>query len=141
MLRAEIKEARMAQVWLSFEEIQELFSCDAADARRRVIANQWERRRCTDGLVRTQVPADVAHDFFTLRFRKEPEAPPAPANGFEAAMAALCQVFAEAADAPSAEPVDAPARVLSQRVGASPVTHLALARRAVTPQAETGTYG
>jgi hypothetical protein len=25
----------------------------------RVVANQWERRRCTDGLVRAQVPSDV----------------------------------------------------------------------------------
>ena len=48
----------MAQVWLSFDEIQQAFGCDAADARRRVIANQWERRRCSDGVVRAEVPPD-----------------------------------------------------------------------------------
>ena len=126
----------MAQVWLSFEEIQELFNCDAADARRRVIANQWERRRCTDGLVRTQVPTEVAHDFFTLRAPKEPEACPPPANEFEAAMAALCQVFAEPPDAAPAEGVNERARAFSPR----PVHHLRLATRTHSP-AETGTYG
>ena len=49
----------MAQVWLSFDEIQQVFGCDTADARKRVVANQWGRRRCTDGLVRAQVPSDV----------------------------------------------------------------------------------
>jgi hypothetical protein len=130
------REARMAQVWLSFEEIQEMFNCDAADARRRVIANQWERRRCTDGLVRTQVPTEVAHDFFTLRAPKEPEACPAPANEFEAAMAALCRVFAEPPDAAPAEGVNERA----QAFGLRPIPHLRLATRTNGP-AETGTYG
>jgi hypothetical protein len=49
----------MAQVWPSFDEIRQVFGCDTADARMRVVANQWERRRCTDGLVRAQVPSDV----------------------------------------------------------------------------------
>jgi hypothetical protein len=89
----------MAQVWLSFDEIQQAFSCDAADARRRVIANQWERRRCGDGVVRAEVPAEVAHNFFMLSCRSEPEARPAPANEFEAAMAALCRIFGAEADA------------------------------------------
>lgn len=138
----------MAQVWLSFEEIQELFNCDAADARRRVIANQWERRRCTDGLVRTQVPTEVAHDFFTLRARTEPEARPAPTHEFEAAMTALCRVFAEPPDATQAEPVNAPTRALGprigpridSRIGPRSIPHLTLATRTLGP-AETGTYG
>jgi hypothetical protein len=83
----------MAQVWLSFDEIQQMFNCDAADARRRAVASQWERRRCGDGLVRAQVPSDVAHDFFMLRYRQQPESRPAPGNEFEAAMEALCRVF------------------------------------------------
>jgi hypothetical protein len=33
-----ILEAPMAQVWLSFDEIQQVFSYDAADARGRVVA-------------------------------------------------------------------------------------------------------
>ena len=84
----------MAQVWLTFEEIQELFSCDAADARRRVIANQWERRRCTDGLFRAELPPEAAHEFM-LRYRSQHQKPAAEASNFEAAMAALRRVFAE----------------------------------------------
>jgi len=94
----------MAQVWLSFEEIQQVFSCDAADARRRVVASQWERRRCGDGLVRAQVPSDVAHDFFMLRCHHQPEPRPAPMNEFEAAMEALCRIFAAEADAAPPRP-------------------------------------
>lgn len=98
----------MAQVWLTFEEIQDLFGCDAADARRRVIANQWERRRCTDGLFRAQLPPEAAHEFM-LRYRSRQEPPAADSSNltskltrnlesnFEAAMAALRQVFAEGA--------------------------------------------
>jgi hypothetical protein len=89
----------MAQVWLSFEEIQQLFSCDAVAARRRVVANQWERRRCSDGLVRAQVPSEVACDFFMLLHPNQPESRPAPVNECEAAMEALCRIFAVEADA------------------------------------------
>jgi hypothetical protein len=99
----------MAQVWLSFDEIQQVFGGETADARRRVVANQWERRRCSDGLVRAEVPPDVAHAFFMLR-RPEPESPPAPANEFEAAMAALCRIFGAEADAP-------PVRLVSVAAG------------------------
>jgi hypothetical protein len=83
----------MAQVWLSFDEIQQVLSCDAADARKCVVANQWERRRCGDGLVRVQVPSEVAHDFFMLRDSHQPESRPAPANEFAAAMEALRRIF------------------------------------------------
>jgi hypothetical protein len=96
----------MAQVWLSFDEIQQVFSCDAADARRRVVANQWERRRCGDGLVRAQVPSDVAHDFFMLSHRHQPESRPATVNEFEAAMETLRRIF-------GAEANSGPARTVS----------------------------
>jgi hypothetical protein len=102
----------MAQVWLSFDEIQQVFGGDTADARRRVVANQWERRRCSDGLVRAQVPPDVAYDFFMLRSRPQPESRPAPVNEFEAAMAALCRIFGAEADA-------APARLVSMTTQAN----------------------
>jgi hypothetical protein len=92
-------EASMAQVWLNFDEIQQVFSCDAADARRRVVANQWERRRCGDGLVRAQVPSDVTYDFFMFRYRNKPESRPAPANEFDAAMEELCRIFGAGANA------------------------------------------
>jgi hypothetical protein len=94
----------MAQVWLSFDEIQQVFSCEAADARRRVVANQWERRRCSDGLVRAQVPSDVAYDFFMLQYRREPESRPAPVKEFEAAMDALCRAFGAAANSGTIRP-------------------------------------
>jgi hypothetical protein len=92
----------MAQVWLSFDEIQQLFSCDTADARRRVVANQWERRRCTDGLVRALVPSDVAHDFFTLSSRHQTESRAAPVNEFANVMEALCRAFGAEANSSSA---------------------------------------
>jgi hypothetical protein len=95
----------MAQVWLSFDEIQQLFNCDAADARRRVVANQWERRRCGDGWVRALVPSQVAHDFFMLSDRHQPESRPAPTNDFEAAMEALCRVFGAEAHSGPIQPV------------------------------------
>ena len=99
-----ILEASMAQVWLSFDEIQQVFSCDAADARRRVVANQWERRRCSDGLVRVEVPSEVAYDFFMLQYRREPESRPAPVKEFEAAMEALCGIFAAEASSGTIRP-------------------------------------
>jgi hypothetical protein len=93
-----------AELPISFDEIQQVFSCDAADAGRRVVANQWERRRCSDGLVRAQVPSDVAYDFFMLQYRREPESRPAPVKEFEAAMDALCRAFVAEADADPALP-------------------------------------
>jgi hypothetical protein len=56
---------------------------------------------CSDGLVRAQVPSDVAHDFFMLRYRRPLESRPAPVNECEAAMEALCRIFgAEANSGP-----------------------------------------
>ena len=46
----------MPQLWLTFEEIADLFYCDTAAARGRVIASQWERRRYSDGLTRPTSP-------------------------------------------------------------------------------------
>ena len=57
----------MPQVWLTFEEIQDFFSCDAADARRRVIANEWERRRGHDGLTRALLPPEVQRNGVTTK--------------------------------------------------------------------------
>jgi hypothetical protein len=51
------------------------------------------------GLVRAQVPSDVAYDFFMLQYRPEPESRPAPVNEFEAAMEALCRIFGTEAEA------------------------------------------
>jgi hypothetical protein len=84
----------MPQLWLTFEEIADLFYCDTAGARRRVIANQWERRRYGDGLTRALLPAEVAHEFM-LRYRSKHEPLGAAVDEFDAAMAALRRVFSE----------------------------------------------
>jgi hypothetical protein len=106
----------MAQVWLSFDEIQQVFGCDAAAARKCVVANQWERRRCSDGVVRAQVPGAIAYDFFMLRYPRQPQSRPAMVNEFEAAMEALCRAFGVAGSAaPSAAAqACAPGREITQ---------------------------
>jgi hypothetical protein len=76
----------MPQLWLTFEEIADLFDCDAAGARSRVIANQWERRRCHDGLTRAQLPSEAAHEFM-LRYTRKHESPDATVDEFDAARA------------------------------------------------------
>jgi len=63
----------MPQIFLTFDEIADLFHCDAAGARSRVIENQWERRRCADGLPRVYVPPEVGHAFmlsYALKFEQ-----------------------------------------------------------------------
>jgi len=63
----------MPNVLLTFEEIADLFHCDAVAARSLVIQNQWERRRWADGLPRVQVPPEVAHQFmlnYAARFEQ-----------------------------------------------------------------------
>jgi hypothetical protein len=78
------------QIWLTFEEIADLFYCDTAGARRRVIANQWERRRYSDGVSRALLPPEVAHEFM-LRHKSKHES----VHEFDAAMAALRRVFSQ----------------------------------------------
>jgi hypothetical protein len=80
----------MPQIWLTFEEIADLFYCDTAGARRRVIANQWERRRYSDGVTRALLPAEAAHEFM-LRHKSKHES----VHEFDAAMAALRRVFSQ----------------------------------------------
>lgn len=92
----------MAQVWVTFEEIQELFTCDAAAARSRVIFNQWERRRCSDGRTRVLLPPEAAHEFMLGHSRKH-ESHLNAGDEFDAAMAALCRVL-------GAEPSQLPGR-------------------------------
>jgi hypothetical protein len=84
----------MPQLWLTFEEIADLYYCDTAGARRRVIANQWERRRYSDGLTRAQLPPEAAHEFM-LRYRSRHESRGATVDEFDAAMAALRRVFSQ----------------------------------------------
>jgi hypothetical protein len=83
----------MAQVWVTFEEIQDLFTCDAAAARSRVIFNQWERRRCSDGLTRVLLPPELAHEFMLAHSRRHELCVKEGGDEFDAAMAALCRVL------------------------------------------------
>ena len=82
------------RLWLTFEEIAELFYCDTASARRRVIANQWERRRYSDGLTRAQLPPEIAHDFM-LRYARKHKSRGGSVDEFDAAMVALRHVFGQ----------------------------------------------
>jgi hypothetical protein len=84
----------MPELWLTFEEIADLFYCDTAGARRRVIANQWERRRYSDGLTRAQLPPEVAHEFM-LRYARQHQSRGASVDEFDAAMVALRRVFSQ----------------------------------------------
>jgi hypothetical protein len=87
----------MAQVWVTFEEIQDLLGCDAASGRSRAILSQWERRRCTDGVMRVQLPAELAHEFM-LGYASKHVGRLGTDDEFGAAMAALCRVFGAEAD-------------------------------------------
>src|ERR1700731_2659586 len=87
----------MPQLWLTFEEIADLFYCDAAGARRRVIANQWERRRYSDGLTRAQLPPEVAHEFM-LRYAQKHESRGATIDEFDAARRVFSQAEMECTD-------------------------------------------
>jgi len=96
----------MAQVWVTFEEIQDLFTCDAASARSRVIFNQWERRRCSDGLTRVLLPPEPANEFMLGHSRRH-ELCLKPGDEFEAAMAALCRVLGAEPDRLAARSAEA----------------------------------
>jgi hypothetical protein len=69
----------MPYVFLTFDEIGDLFHCDSASARDRVVENQWERRRWPDGVTRVQVPPEVAHQFM-LNYAAEYEQHPIREN-------------------------------------------------------------
>ena len=93
----------MAQVWVTFEEIQDLFTCDAASARSRVIFNQWERRRCSDGVTRVLLPPERALEFM-LRHGRKHELRFQSGDDFNAAMAAVCLVLGAEAKQPAYRP-------------------------------------
>jgi len=57
----------MPQIWLTYEELAEMFSCDVGKARQEVIAQEWPRRRCHDGLTRTKLSPATAHEYM-LRY-------------------------------------------------------------------------
>jgi hypothetical protein len=61
----------MPQLWMTYEELGELFYGDAATARDHVIANQWERRRCSDGVTRAVVPPNAMLEFMLAYIARE----------------------------------------------------------------------
>src|ERR1700722_9043446 len=108
----------MSNVLLTFEEIADLFHCDAAAARSLVIENQWERRRWVDGLPRVQVPPEVAHQFmlnYAAKFAQHRpparECDPPPMPGPAASGGAIGCGAAVAERTPGLEPAD---RTLAQ---------------------------
>jgi hypothetical protein len=92
----------MPQVWLTFDEIAEYYDCDSAGARSRAIANQWERRRCSDGQFRVQLPPEAGHAFM-LNYASMYEPQSAGPDEFDAAMAALRRVFGQLDESASNE--------------------------------------
>jgi hypothetical protein len=51
------------QVWLTYEELAEMFALDAQTVRSEVIAHGWPRRRCSDALTRVKLPPAAAHEY------------------------------------------------------------------------------
>jgi hypothetical protein len=48
---------------LTYAELGELTGRTAEAARNGVVAGQWSRRRCSDGLTRVKLPPALAHEF------------------------------------------------------------------------------
>jgi hypothetical protein len=61
----------MPQLWMTYEELGELFYGNAVTARDHVIANQWERRRCSDGVTRAVVPPNAMLEFMLAYIAKQ----------------------------------------------------------------------
>lgn len=53
----------MPQVWLTYEELGDMFNFDPHTARAESIAHGWARRRCSDGATRVKLHPAAAHDY------------------------------------------------------------------------------
>jgi hypothetical protein len=53
----------MAQIWLTYDELGELFGHSPARMRTHVIERQWTRRRSRDGLTRVKLPPNMMWNF------------------------------------------------------------------------------
>ncbi|CAO4157353.1 hypothetical protein [Methylorubrum extorquens] len=53
----------MADIWASYSEVGQLCACSANEARSLIQMRGWPRRRCSDGVTRTKLPADLALAF------------------------------------------------------------------------------
>lgn len=53
----------MADIWASYSEVGQLCACSADEARGLIRMRGWPRRRCSDGVTRTKLPADLVQAF------------------------------------------------------------------------------
>jgi hypothetical protein len=56
----------MAQIWLTYDELGELFGRSPARMRQHVIESEWTRRRSRDGLTRVKLPPTVMWHFISI---------------------------------------------------------------------------
>jgi hypothetical protein len=56
----------MAQIWATYGEVAALCACTTAAATVEIEKRGWPRRRCSDGVVRVKLPADLAYDFVRI---------------------------------------------------------------------------
>jgi hypothetical protein len=53
----------MPQIWLTYEELSELFKYETSAARQAVIDYGWPRRKSSDWLTRVKLSPTLAHQF------------------------------------------------------------------------------
>jgi hypothetical protein len=88
------------QVWLTYEELAEMFALDAQTVRSEVIAHGWPRRRCSDALTRVKLPPAAAHDYMVAyaarigRLRSE-DLPDSPVLDLQRQAAALADELSQ----------------------------------------------
>jgi hypothetical protein len=58
-----IRSIPVPQVWLTYEELAEMFSLEAETVRAEVISHGWPRRRCSDSVTRVKLPPGAAHEY------------------------------------------------------------------------------
>jgi hypothetical protein len=59
-------DEEMAQIWLTYDELGELFDRSPARMRQHVIECDWTRRRSRDGLTRVKLPPNVMWHFISV---------------------------------------------------------------------------
>src|SRR5437868_5710109 len=64
-------EMSMPQLWMTYGELGELFYGNAVAAPDHVINNQWERRRCSDGVTRAVVPPNAMLEFMLANIARQ----------------------------------------------------------------------
>jgi hypothetical protein len=88
------------QVWLTYEELAEMFALDAQTVRSEVIAHGWSRRRCSDALTRVKLPPAAAHEYMVSyaarigRLRSE-DLPDSPVLDLQRQAAALADELSQ----------------------------------------------